>query len=98
MLYGVGILLSVNQVAICPHKHSFRSLSDDWILGLRDKWEDRLFVLRQYMSERCLVSRELSKAIEYMEWAIHFFQPENEEVLNRIGDMYLRYSGLNRKM
>ncbi|MEK4456496.1 hypothetical protein NSS66_05755 [Paenibacillus sp. FSL R10-2748] len=47
------------------------------------------------MSEACLKSEQLSKAIKYMEWAIHF-QPDNEEILARIGDLYLRYSKLEQ--
>lgn len=47
------------------------------------------------MSEVCLESEELTKAIEYMEWTVHF-QPDNEEMLKRIGDLYLSYSKLER--
>ncbi|OMF50684.1 hypothetical protein BK135_00035 [Paenibacillus peoriae] len=65
----------------------------DWILGLRNKWEEKLFTLSQFMSEVCLESEELSKAIKYMEWAIDL-QPDNEEMLAWIGDLYLRYSQL----
>ncbi|MDH6428054.1 hypothetical protein BSK62_06435 [Paenibacillus odorifer] len=69
---------SIHKQQLCTqlfeqlHKNSFRTLADDWILRERDKWEDRLFVLSQYMSEQYLESGELSKAIKYMEWAIHF--------------------------
>ncbi|GGG88619.1 AfsR/SARP family transcriptional regulator [Paenibacillus radicis (ex Gao et al. 2016)] len=77
------------------HKNSFRTLSDDWILGLRNKWEEKLFTLSQFMSDVCLESEQLSKAIEYMEWAV-LFQPDNEEMLKRIGDLYLRYSKLEQ--
>lgn len=83
---------SIHKQQLCSqlfeqlHKHSFIALSDNWILGLRDKWEERLFVLSQYMSERCLESGDTGKAIKYLEWAIHF-QPENEEVLKKIGDL-----------
>lgn len=62
-------------------------------MGLRNQWEERLFTLSQFMAEVCLESRELSKAFEYMEWTVHF-QPDNEEMLKRIGDLYLRYSRL----
>ncbi|MFF2016085.1 hypothetical protein [Paenibacillus sp. NPDC058177] len=75
------------------NKNSFRILSDDWILRERDKWEEKLFTVSQFMSDVSLESEQLSKAIEYMEWAVHF-QPDNEEMLKRIGDLYLRYSRL----
>ncbi|MEK4347229.1 hypothetical protein [Paenibacillus sp. FSL P4-0184] len=60
---------------------------------MRNQWEERLFTLSQFMAEVCLESGELSKAFEYMEWTVHF-QPDNEEMLKRIGDLYLRYSRL----
>ncbi|WP_179090035.1 alpha/beta hydrolase [Paenibacillus odorifer] len=75
------------------NKNSFRILSDNWILRESDKWEEKFFTLSQFMSEVCLESEELSKAIEYMKWAVHF-QPDNEEMLKQIGDLYLRYSRL----
>ncbi|WP_239327369.1 hypothetical protein [Paenibacillus sp. ACRRX] len=63
---------------------------------MRNKWEEKLFMLSQFMSEVCSESGELSKAIKYMEWAVHF-QPENEEVLKQIGDLYLSFSQLEQK-
>ncbi|AJS58210.1 hypothetical protein [Paenibacillus sp. IHBB 10380] len=93
---------SIHKQQLCTqlfeqlHKNSFRILSDDWILRERDKWEEKLFTLSQFMSERCLESGEIVEAIKYLEWAIHF-QPENEEVLKQIGDLYLSYSQLEQK-
>ncbi|MEK3965471.1 AfsR/SARP family transcriptional regulator [Paenibacillus sp. FSL H7-0323] len=92
---------SIHKQQLCTqlfeqlHKNSLRTLSDDWILSLCNKWEEKLFTLSQFMSEVCLESEELTKAIEYMEWTVHF-QPDNEEMLKRIGDLYLSYSKLER--
>ncbi|OAB25050.1 hypothetical protein PMSM_28895 [Paenibacillus macquariensis subsp. macquariensis] len=62
-------------------------------MSLRTKLEEKLFILSQFMSEYCIEAGELPEAIKYMEWAVHF-QPDNEEMLKRIGDLYLKYSRL----
>lgn len=42
-------------------------------IRLRGKWEDKLFMLSQFMSEASLNSEQLSIAIKYIKWAIHSF-------------------------
>lgn len=79
------------------HIHSFRTLTDNWVLDLRGKLEGKLLALSQFMSYYFIENDRTLEAVKYLGLAVEL-QQENEEMLKRIGDLYFKCSSMDERV